>query len=110
MTKNKEILDFLKQYALEKYNWNINKPREFHELLNEETIVYEENAYSSRHWEEVDKVAEIDNTFISFTTAYTTGDLTPHEKGWEFDLDSIHEAEQHEETRVVVTYVPKSAV
>lgn len=101
---NKEILEFLKEYALEKYKWIITKPEEFYELLNEETIVFDEMGYSSRHWQEMTKVAKIKDVYIQFESAYTTDDMTAYEKGWKFDLDSIREVKQHVETIEVVTY------
>lgn len=63
--------------------------------------VWSGNNSSSRWWDNVFTVVELDGMLIGFWDAENTGDNTPSEVGWEFDPSTICEVVAKEKT---VTY------
>ena len=66
------------------------------ETIMESDALWEGNRESHRHWNDIDKVVEIDGLLIMFTDCETTGDLGPSDLGWEFDPSTISLAEAQE--------------
>jgi hypothetical protein len=77
------------------------------ECLFETEPIHEENLGTSRWWMNTFRVVKIGDLLIGFNYAFTTGDDTPKDKGWEFDPETIYEVEKKETTEVVVEYIKK---
>jgi hypothetical protein len=60
-----------------------------------------------RWWEDLFIVVEIDGMLIGFNGAKTTGDESPYEKGWEFDINTVGEVEKIEKLVKQVEYYLK---
>lgn len=102
---NKKIYEHLKEHCRkEKYDFDDGDILEILQECGHE--LHEEIVDEHRWWDEIFKVTEIDGMLIGYYDAKSTGDLTAHESGWEFDPDLCHEVERHEETKVVVSYKP----
>lgn len=56
--------------------------------------LYEELLFHRRHWDEYFVVVDLDGLKAGFITAKTTGDISPEEKGWAFDPNTISEVEK----------------
>jgi hypothetical protein len=72
-------------------------------------LVREVYAWDEDDVEEEDDVYVVKNfngMFIGYYDAATTGDNSPSDVGWEFELDRCHEVVRREKTKVVVTYEP----
>ena len=67
-------------------------------MLSNGRLVYAEIVGRGRWWEDEYRVVDVDGRLIGFMGASTTGDDSPYDVGWEFDENSIHEAEPYEET------------
>ena len=102
---NSDVLDILV-----KYNSSRNKPVEdLLELLFDIDVVYDEpDGDYHRHWDIHNVVKEIkidDKTYyIRYEQAYSSGDSSPYDLGWEFDPQTVCFADKRVETREVVTY------
>ena len=68
------------------------------ETILEAKTVAEFDFFEHRWWNEFTRIVEIDGMFIGYTWVKTTGDNTAFEMGWEFDPETIFEAEEYEET------------
>lgn len=102
---NKKIYEHLNKYC-KKDGYEFEES-DILEILQEcGPQLHEEIVDEKRWWDEIFKVTEIDGMLIGYYDARTTGDLTPHESGWEFDPESCCEVERHEETKIVVSYKP----
>ena len=77
---------------------------DLYEILQEGTIVYSEVYDSRRWWDVTENVTEIEGVLYMWEDASTTGDNTPKECGWEFNVDDIRFAEKVVETKEVISY------
>ncbi len=97
----------IKQWLIE-YNqskgWGTTDADLFETLQECGKLVSEETIDSRRHWDEIEKVVKIEDKYISYGAAYTTGDLSPREAGWEFDINTIQEVFPQEETITKIVY------
>ena len=66
--------------------------------------IHEESLGNSRWWENTFVVVELDGMLIGYYGAKTTGDDSPWDKGWEWDLDTVCEVEKTVEIVEVVKY------
>ena len=57
----------------------------------------------NRHWTSETAVIKVGDKHIAFETAYSSGDMSAEEKGWEWD-EEIWFVEPHEET--VTSWMP----
>lgn len=83
-------------------------PPEIYRFLSSFPMVTREELGSKRHWDDVYRVIRIYGMLIGFQSAETTGDDSPEDKGWVFDLNSIEELESYTETITVTKYRPKN--
>jgi hypothetical protein len=102
---NEKIREHLVNYNM-KHGYSTDDDTLVETLLECGKIVYKGKPYSYRWWDEYFCVTELDGMEIGFYNASTTGDDSPYDKGWEFDLNLCCEVERHEETKVIVTYTP----
>ena len=97
-----EIKDFLSEYCKGK-GWGTDT-NTLREVLTEGKEVYSEVTNSRRHWDDLWKVVEIDGRYFGYEYAHTTGDMSIHEKGWEFDDSSVMEVFKKTKVVEITTY------
>ena len=105
MKSNQKILDHIKKYCDEN-DWECSEPDDYFLTLEEcGKELYESEPDHHRWWYTVFVVVELDGMEIGFEKAVSTGDNSPKDCGWEFNLNSICSVEKRE---VVLTeYIPK---
>lgn len=106
---NEKIREHLTNHCLS--NGYVSNPSEANdeilwEVLSESAPLYEESLGNSRWWENTFVVVEIDGMLIGYRGAKTTGDDSPWDVGWEWDLDHVCEVEKKVEVVEVVKYKP----
>jgi hypothetical protein len=98
MTQN--LKDFLIEYNTKKgYGTG---DADLLETLCEENIVSEVHDGDQRWWSNYTRVVQIDDKFIEYFWAKTTGDMTAREAGWEFDWSSVREV--HPKQKIITVY------
>ena len=102
---NQKIKEHVMRYC-QKHSWPASEEN-LVEVICEGDVVFEGVGVSKRWWTENFKVVKIDGMLIGFTDAKTTGDMSPFERGWEFDPDTICEVERKEV--LTVQYFPKGS-
>jgi len=90
----KEIMEFLRQWCIAKGRGG--EDNDIYDTLRElatdgDYIAYKKVVDVYRHWNDVFVVVRIEDRYIGFRTANTTGDAIPFDKGWEFDPSTIAE-------------------
>ena len=91
-----------------KNDWPCECPDDFYETLMEGgDIVYTEDIGSRRWWNDVFCVCDLDGRLIGFDSAETTGDNSPADVGWEFDINTICDVEKKEEVKTIISYIKK---
>ncbi len=93
---NERIKSHLTKYATS-HGWGTGDA-ELVEILMESPVLAKQDEDEHRWWVEYTCFVEIDRMIIGFTRARSTGDMNAREAGWEFDPDSIFEAEKYTET------------
>lgn len=87
-----QAIDFVKEQCQKEGYEN-----DLYDFLSDlETIYKEEDNGSHRWWNDCFCVAKIEDKFIGWMSARTTGDDSPYDKGWEFDPSSICYVEPYE--------------
>jgi hypothetical protein len=66
--------------------------------------VWESKHNQHRWWNSFDRVIKLEDKFIQFDWASTTGDNSIFDMGWEFDENSVIEVEPFE--KVIIEYKP----
>lgn len=102
---NKECIEWIRDYNIKKFQDDSDEM--ILALLEDSDIIYEEEVDARRWWNDMFYVVKIDGKYIGFDGAETTGDNSPSDVGWEFDMESICEVEKRVEIKEVVTFVPK---
>ena len=97
----KLLEDYYKKYSDKK--WENNK--ELNGILMDFDVIYEKLIESHRWWDDYLRVFKLEDTYIGYVDAKTTGDNSPYDVGWEFDPDTIQEMEAVEKT--IITYVKR---
>lgn len=100
-----EIKNYLIKYLQEK-DWGTSDA-DIQELLEESPRLYDEMIDSRRWWDDYFYVVDIGGKKIGFYGARTTGDASPKDVGWEFNMNDIFEVEEREEVIVKKYYVKK---
>ena len=67
------------------------------ETVKEAKEVFRGNADERRHWTEYTFVVEIDNKFLLYFDARSSGDMSARERGYDFDPAKIQFAEPYTE-------------
>ena len=89
-----------------KYGWDKWRNNdELLEQLRESDEVYKELIDEHRWWNEYRYTIKVEDTYIGYVYAETTGDMNASETGYDFDPDSICEMTPVEKT--ITTYVKK---
>lgn len=101
---NDKIRKHLEEYCAEN-KWGVDDDTLIEILENSE--IYSEKVDDRRWWTDCFCVADVNGMLIGFSGAETTGDDSPRDKGWEFDMSSVCEVEKKTETKTVITYVEK---
>lgn len=91
---NEKIREHVKKYL--KAKGRSTADESIIETITEGKIVWTGNESSRRHWTDCFRVVEVDGMLIGFNDAIVTGDDSPFDKGWEFDLSSICEVQSKE--------------
>ncbi|MCK5016255.1 MAG: hypothetical protein KAS32_04210 [Candidatus Peribacteraceae bacterium] len=102
---NEKIKEHLNKYCIKQGWGELESDGDILETLQGVDVIYTGVTEEHRHWDDVFTVVEIDGMLIGYDNAHTTGDLTPNETGWEFDLNSVCEVEK--ETKTITIYKPK---
>jgi len=113
MKKNikQHLINYNKKMAETLSGWELHEDNP--ELLEEELLetlfecgeeVHREVTNSSRWWNDVFIVKEIDGMFIGYEDAETTGDSSASELGFEFDKETIEEYEVKTKTKTITYY------
>ncbi|MBU1082600.1 MAG: hypothetical protein KKB59_19090 [Spirochaetes bacterium] len=76
------------------------------DLLLESKVVHKGEIDSHRWWNICTCVIKIKDMYISFDKAESTGDNTPYDLGWEFDLDYVFEVKPEKIIVESVIYKP----
>lgn len=99
-----KILKHIQEYH-NKSGWSFDgTPADIFETLNSVPIIYAKVINSHRWWNDVFCVVELDDMLIGYNGAETTGDNSPLDVGWKFDLETVVEVEKHTETKMITTY------
>ena len=98
-----EILleDYCKKDGYEKWE----NDNELLEILRGFDVLHKELCDEHRHWNEYEYIIKIDDTYLRYIYAETTGDMSAWEAGYEFDPSSICEMEAI--TKTVTAYIIK---
>ena len=102
---NKKIEKLLEAYC-EKTGfakWANNN--ELFETIRNFPVLRKEITSQHRWWNEYRYVIKIEDTYVGYIYAETTGDMSASEAGYDFEPDSICEMEQIEKT--VTMYIKK---
>ena len=101
---NQDVLDHITRYC-KKNNWTCNTADEYLETLQDcGKELYRKNTGGSRWWNNYFCVTQLDGLEIGYYDAETTGDRSPQDTGWEFQIQDICRVQRHEEIQTVVTY------
>jgi len=96
---NKSALEFVDEY-LKKQEPEFYEESGFDEVFKEcigwEDELYSESLGSSRWWDNLFCVAEVDGVLIGYNWASTTGDNNIFDAGWAFDKSTICYVEEKE--------------
>lgn len=103
---NQYVLDHIKNY----FEITDDKFDEWESLLWELSIKEQEDLGDSRWWKNVFNVVEVDGMYIGYCTAETTGDNSPADVGFVFEVSTIREVIKKEKTIVHEYYVDKHNV
>ena len=68
--------------------------------------IWNEKVSSSRWWDNYFLVTNINGRLIGYNWAFTTGDDSAFDKGWEFDENSICFVEPYTEVKTITKYRP----
>jgi len=99
---NKKIEKLLEDYYKKDGYEKWKDDDELLEILRYFDTLHKEIIDKHRWWNEYRYTIEVENTYIGYVYAETTGDESAWEKGYEFDPDSICEMERIEKT--ITTY------
>ncbi len=91
-----KIKNHLTKYAT-RHGWGTGDA-ELIEILMESPVLGKQYESEHRWWTEYTFFVEVDRMIIGFTRARSTGDMSASESGWEFDPESVFEAEKYTET------------
>ena len=91
--------EYLKKEAKEYYEEN-GFEEAFKEWIGYDDAIYGESLGSSRWWDNLFCVQEVDGVLIGYGWASTTGDNNIFDVGWEFDKDTICYVEKKEVTTI----------
>ncbi len=75
------------------------------EILRNFDVLHKKMISEHRWWNEYRYTIKVDDTYIGYVYAETTGDKSASETGYDFDPDLICEMEQIE--RTITTYIKK---
>lgn len=100
MTAREFVLDYALNHPHNKTAKGENYYSNLEEFFKENGYDYEwsEVISSSRWWNNLFVVQEINGKLIGYEWAETTGDMGPMDAGWQFDEDSICFVEQYDVT------------
>jgi len=101
---NDKIRQHLTEYNL-RQGYGVSEDTLIETLFNANRV-YEAQKGEHRWWTDVFVVAEVDGMLIGFLDAYTTGDNSPREIGWEFNPDSICEVAAKVITKTIYERIP----
>ena len=102
---NKRIEVFLEGICKKNGYEKWKDDNELLDLLRDYNALYEERISEHRWWNTFWYVIKMEDKYIGYVYAETTGDMSPREAGWEFDPDSI--CEMKPQIKTIVTYVKK---
>ena len=102
---NKKIEKFLEDYSKKDGYGKWENDDELLEILRGFDVLHKEFIGDHRWWNEYRYTIKIEDTYVGYIYAETTGDMSASEAGYEFDPDSICEMEQVE--RTITTYIKK---
>lgn len=104
---NKKIYEYVKKYLNENVSWYKGKEISEKNVIDYITDDYEwyDEGDSRRWWKTHFCVTKIGDMYIGYTNAFSDGDMSASDRGFEFDPESICEAEPFEVT--VVKYRKK---
>ncbi len=103
-----DIRKYVVQYALREGYGDSDDDDDIWETLTEcGKEIYREVIGDRRWWTDLFIVVDLGGRLIGYYGASTTGDRSPNDVGWEYDLDTCCDVIRTEETRVIVTYDPK---
>lgn len=91
------VEDYLKKEATKYYEEN-GFDECFKEWIGWDDHIYSESLGSSRWWDNLFCVTEVNGVLIGFGWASTTGDNNIFDAGWEFDKDTICYVDKKEVT------------
>jgi len=89
---NQKIKNHVIAYSL-KMGWPCSTDKEVIDVIHDHDEVWCGDELKRRHWTDCTTVVEIDGMFIGYSNAHGAGDNHPSDVGWEFDPESIFEAE-----------------
>jgi len=105
---NKKIEKVLGGYCNGKGYKKWESDDELLEILRDLDVLHKEFICDHRWWNTYRYTIKVDDTYIGYVYAETTGDMSASEAGYDFDPDSICEMEQI--TKTITTYVNKKEV
>ena len=76
---------------------------ELEETIRDYDTIYEEKIESYRWWDICRYVIKVGGIYIGYIYAKTTGDMSPYEAGFEFDLSTV--CEMLPVTKTITTYI-----
>ena|SRR6478735_12495823 len=77
------------------------------DFLNDGNCLRDDKVSSSRWWNNMRRIVEIEGTYFQYIWAETTGDMGIWDTGWEFDWSTLQEVEPYTETITVTKYRSK---
>jgi len=106
--KVKEVLKkFYIEHHMDSKWYKPNEPiddADLKEFLRDADVVNRKEEGGSRWWNNEVIVAKIGDRYFEYADAYTTGDMSPEEAGWEFDWSTVDEVEPYKEIITVTKY------
>ena len=102
------VLDAINRYRAKWSKAPAQGRYDIERALSDRDPVWEGERSHRRHWADVFRVVEIEGVLIGYGAAETTGDDSPHDKGWELELDTICEVAPVTKLVEVTTYEPIS--
>lgn len=99
---SEELKEFLIEYN-KSYGYSIDDNCLLESLVD--LVIYKERKTEHRWWNDYLYIAKIDEKYIGFLWAETTGDDSIYDIGWEFHWDTLAEYEPKEIIKTI--YVKK---
>ena len=104
---SKETVEYIRDYLRKR--WDVDEVLDEHliDYITDISPISSKCVDTRRWWDEYRIIIKVGDRLIQYRGAKTTGDNSPTDVGWTFDINYICEVEPYEEHIVVTKYREK---